>query len=432
MFPLRFTKRVPIFVPLLVTALLVAVPALAHLTLVREGRDSAGAAETEDRLGTAVAAGDFNEDGHDDLASGAPQDDHAGAADGQHHGTVVISWGSPFGLTHEGAVDLQFLDDFGDNVARFGHALAAGNFDGDPYSDLVVGVPYRDYVGAQDAGAIYVYMGSASGLTGGYTVYTQVDFGGTREGDDLFGFSLAVGDFDGNSTDDIAVGAPGEDNGAGAAFYMYSTPGIGLDALGAGAGFFKQGDLAQTPKAGENFGYALTAGSVFGGFDDLVVGAPYDQPGSGLTTPTGRVTLIPSQGGSGLGALGAIDFNSIELGVPFSHNDSWFGWSLATGRFAHAGGSGVDIAIGEPAHNAGGTFRAGRVVVYQFGAPVYAIDLSSVPGTFVLRGSEDFFGWSVASGDIDNDGLEELAVGTPNKNALNNTVNWGGMLSVFD
>jgi hypothetical protein len=133
-----------------------------------------------------------------------------------------------------------------------------------------------------------------------------------------------------------------------------------------------------------------------------------------------------------LGAFGAIDFNSIELGLPFSHDQSLFGWSLAIGRFAHAGGIGEDIAIGEPAHNSGGTFRAGRVVVYQFAAPIYAIDLTSVPGSFVVRGSEDFFGWSVASGDIDNDGLEELAVGTPNKNALNNTVNWGGMMTVLD
>ena len=46
--------------------------ASAHLALIRQGAESRGTQGPSDGMGRAVAAGDFNGDGYDDLASGAP------------------------------------------------------------------------------------------------------------------------------------------------------------------------------------------------------------------------------------------------------------------------------------------------------------------------------------------------------------------------
>ena len=80
--------------------------------------------------------GDFNGDEHDDLAVGSP----SGV------GAVNIIYGSPSFLTatgnqawQQGVNGLVGLGEIGDS---FGWALAAGNFDGNEYTDLAIGVPF--------------------------------------------------------------------------------------------------------------------------------------------------------------------------------------------------------------------------------------------------------------------------------------------------
>ena len=111
-------------------------------TVVHEG--FSGDIDTEilafDRFGEAVAAGDFDADGNDDLAIGAPYDNWLGVP---NSGNVVVVYGSGAGLGAGGgqAFNLNLLDTAtaGD---EFGFALAAGRFDqavgGD---DLAVGIP---------------------------------------------------------------------------------------------------------------------------------------------------------------------------------------------------------------------------------------------------------------------------------------------------
>src|SRR5262249_39123758 len=43
--------------------------------------------------------------------------------------------------------------------------IAKGDFNGDGFGDLAIGVPFEDTGGAVDAGAVIVIYGSASGLT---------------------------------------------------------------------------------------------------------------------------------------------------------------------------------------------------------------------------------------------------------------------------
>src|SRR5262245_23105845 len=81
---------------------------------------------------------------------------------------------------------------------RWAAAQVSGDFDGDNFDDLAVGIPLRDVdtTGGTvaDAGAVDVFSGSASGLLATPVQLVQGTGGiGTLPGDgDQFGFALAV------------------------------------------------------------------------------------------------------------------------------------------------------------------------------------------------------------------------------------------------
>ncbi|MGQ0591800.1 MAG: integrin alpha, partial [Gammaproteobacteria bacterium] len=109
-----------------------------------------------------VVRADFNGDGFEDVAIGVPDQDSPNASDA---GAVQILYGDPQGLI---ATGIQVLDltncPFSDEGNRFGSALAAGDFDGDNFTDLAIGLPFADVSGVQDAGAVLIVYGTGVGL----------------------------------------------------------------------------------------------------------------------------------------------------------------------------------------------------------------------------------------------------------------------------
>lgn len=171
----------------------------------------AGVTEPGDRFGAALAAGDVNGDGVDDLAIGVPEEDEGAVADA---GTIHVLMGTGSGLTATGAQKWwQDAPDVPGTVEEgdlFGAALAIGDFDGDGFGDLAVGVPDEDVVSDDDAGAVTVFHGSESGTTAaGSSNWNQGTDGvkGERESGDRFGFALATSDYDGDGMADLAIGA---------------------------------------------------------------------------------------------------------------------------------------------------------------------------------------------------------------------------------
>jgi hypothetical protein len=172
-----------------------------------------GEVESSDYFGSALAAGDFNNDGKDDLAVGVPYDDIGGISGA---GAVNVLYGSKNGLSsknnqlfHQGSPGMDASPEESD---AFGASLAVGDFNKDGYDDLVVGA-YRDNVNSLDsAGKIYVLYGSKSGLTTQKSQTFHQDtpgVAGVAQAYDYFGMGLTTADFNRDGYTDLAVGAPG-------------------------------------------------------------------------------------------------------------------------------------------------------------------------------------------------------------------------------
>jgi hypothetical protein len=123
---------------------------IAQPVSVRSGPDGPGAA-----FGNAiVSAGDINGDGYADVAIGAPGPYTTLA------GTVYVYLGSPSGLSSSYSTSFVGPDGGGGD---FGVALTSGDFDGDGYDDLAIGADFP-LTNALGAGRTYIYRGSANGL----------------------------------------------------------------------------------------------------------------------------------------------------------------------------------------------------------------------------------------------------------------------------
>lgn len=179
------------------------------------------------RFGASVVTGDFDGDGRDDIAFGAP---NANIADRTAAGAVVVIYGKDLGSrnvlpTPGAAVTFtQNSPGIGSSAEandHFGEVLAAGDLNCDGIDDLAIGVPREDVNTAVDAGYVHVLYGAnGTGLTGvGSSTLWQ---GGgplseTYETRDHFGASLAIGAFAPSNylqqrwCNSLAIGVPGED-----------------------------------------------------------------------------------------------------------------------------------------------------------------------------------------------------------------------------
>ena len=126
-------------------------------------------AEPNDRFGCGLAVGDFDGDGVDDLAIGAANEVVEWPPANFEQGTVNVLYGGRPGLS---SADNQLWsqnspDVEGETEAEdaFGYTLAAGDFNGDGFSDLAIGVPIESLPLAPEAGAVNVIYGSAGGLS---------------------------------------------------------------------------------------------------------------------------------------------------------------------------------------------------------------------------------------------------------------------------
>jgi hypothetical protein len=380
--------------------------------------------ESGDWFGSTLASGDFDGDGFDDLAIGSPGETHG---DDGSAGQVQVIYGSVNGLSNaRGQIwhqDRPGVNGETESVDQFGGALAAGDFDADGVDDLAVGVPgeglggvFFEYYGA---GAVQVFYGQfGSGL--GTARANWIEEGGMVFGyvgdNDNFGDTLAVGDFNNDGVDDLAIGAPGERNGSGEVSIVMGWFGLGLTAHGSQVWSQNSAGVADSVEDYDAFGYALAVGDWNAdGFDDLAIGAPFERLGT-----LGSAGIVHTLVGTinGLTATGSQSFTQDTGSIlDFVEAGDQFGRALAAGDFNRDGRD--DLAIGVMGESLPNTQYGAGIVQILNGAStglttngnrMWSQDSRNVGG---VATEQRYFGYSLAVGDFDDDGVDDLVIGTP-------------------
>ncbi len=370
-----------------------------------------------DRYGQSVAEiGDLDGDGVSDIAVGADQDDDGGT----NRGAVWVLF-----LNADGTVKAEQkisstqggfpgpLDD-GD---RFGFGVTAlGDLDGDGVGDLAVGAFFDDD-GGTDRGAVWILFMDADGTVKAQQKIssTQGGFPGPLDNGDGFGASVAaLGDLDGDGVSDLAVGARFDDDGGtgdrGAVWVLFlNTDGTVKFQQKISS---SQGGFPGPLDNDDQFGISVAVlGDLDGdGVRDLAVGAELDDDGG---TNRGAVWVLFLNTDGTVKAQQKI--SSTQGGFPGPlDNDDQFGVSVAA--LGDLDGDGVtELAVGAPLDDDGGTDRGAVWVLFlnTNGTVKAEQKISSTQGLFVGQlDNQDLFGASVgALGDLDGDGLSDLAVG---------------------
>jgi hypothetical protein len=375
-----------------------------------------------DLFGAAFAAGDFNGDGTSDLAIGASGGDGPAATPVNECGEVHIRYGqSGIGLAHGSPPTVlgQFASGSTDPAEaedRFGYSLAACDLNGDLRDDLVVGVPLESYqIGMAnfvDSGVVEVYYGTSAGLAPPASTRLSEATGGHTPGvGAYFGLALACGDFDADGFDDVAVGLPFRDlpGGTAAAGRVHVFPGsaggVGSEVVILDQTILGVGDPGE---ANEWFGFALAAGDFDSdGFADLAIGVPGETVGDDAP---GGVQVVYG-GASGLPGGGNVIVYQTDLDPTVAN--ATFGISLAVGDFSADGFS--DLAVGAHAWDVAGHHDAGIFFALYgtpFGLGDFAFEAFTEDSILTSGASSEaeFFGYAIAAGDFDGDGVDDVAV----------------------
>ncbi len=380
------------------------------------------AAEPDDKFGYALAAGDFNNDGFPDLAIGIPFEDINGR---MKAGAVQVLYGIQERLTAVGNQwwhqDKPGIDGAVESSDSFGRALATGDFNGDGYTDLAIGVPGEKIETEEDAGAVQIIYGSDAGLTAAGNQWwhqESPDIEGSAAMWDFFGEALAAGDFNGDGYTDLAIGIPGEDvggaNDAGAVEIIYGSE-RGLVAAGDQLWTQDSPGMADMPEVTDSFGSALAAGDFNGdGYADLAIGVPNEDIGGFFDAGIVHVLYGSEQG---LTTTGSQWWYQNTPGVEEqAENGDRFGYALTTGDFNRDGYQ--DLAIGVPHEDLPGALDAGVVQVLYGSAQglTAAGNQVWIQGQGGLQDSAeggDHYGYALAAGDFNGDEYTDLAVGAP-------------------
>ena len=282
-----------------------------------------GPASAGDEFGYAVAAVDFDGDGFDDLAIGAPGKDLDEVNDA---GVVHVLFGSQDGLSGAGAIaysqETKRVPGVSKSGDRFGSALDGAD------SWLLIGVPGDDAAGPVDSGSAYLLSWPHRRKR---LIHPGRNARGVPAAQDRFGSAVAVTPWM------MAIGVPLRDSkgltDAGAVFH---------GPIWTGRELWEEDQSRLWPnvaRAGERFGASLDGVGAGGGPGVMVIGAPGEfagYPGAGMVhlvrwnesgilalanwTQSGQLMAGVSEAGDGFGTEVTLSrYGAVLVGV--EHED---------------------------------------------------------------------------------------------------------------
>ena len=296
-----------------------------------------------------------------------------------------------------------------------------GDIDSDGVTDIVVSSRYNDD-GATDAGGAWVVRLNSDGTAKGAVELANgkngIPAGSFLAFDNAGECVVGLGDVDGDGVPDIGMGAPGNDDGASNTGAMWvvllNSNGTAKNAIelangknGVSAGYFL------TTEAFGNVNRVISLGDIDGdSVPDFLAGNPSCNDGGTWTGGAWIVRLNSNGTAKGITKL-ANGSNGISAGS-FLTNDSV---GTAVGKIGDIDGDGVpDIVLGSSDSDDGAT-SAGGVWIIRLnsngtakGVQEIANGIGGLPSGSLL--ASDFFGGACRGiGDIDADGIPDLAVG---------------------
>lgn len=382
-------------------------------TILRPPNDTTG----KRNFGSALATGDFDNDGRDDLTIGEPGPERGRADDPAR---VWVIWGRraadpPISMGLSTLIPIPAGEEQ-ENATRFGSSLAVGNFVLRPdrsqpiLPDLAIGAPLfdRPVVRRSDVGRVYVFKSIPPNpqVNGFELAVTLEPRDGWENYAKQFGYSLTAGDFNGDNDAgeakvDLAIGAPQSsipehDNldGTSPPSGKGRTPGAGLvfiaphltSAVSTTLRVLSQDRMGLSQK-GDHFGWGLV-GADFNrdGFDDLAIGSPNERmAGPDLSGAKQGGALYFRFGNEGEWHVGGgipqkpqacFDYIDAVRGLAFSRKSDRFGSVLLATLLNND--NAIDLLVGAPETDVEGADG----LVKDAGAIWIGLNEATTPGPF--------------------------------------------------
>ena len=336
------------------------------------------------------AAGDVNNDNIGDIIIGSDNDDPGGNIDAGASYVVFgssssfpahVSLSSPNGSNGFIINGIDAGDDSGTSVST------AGDINDDGIDDLVIGADDAAPNGNTGAGESYVVFGSGSAFAGSLDLS---DLNGTNGfvingvdiNDDSGTFVSNIGDINGDTIDDIIIGAsradPNSQNRAGESYVVFGSSSTFAAALDLSALNGTNGFVINGINADDESGYAVsTAGDVNGdGISDVIIGAlPVNTSGKSYSGESYVVFGSRNSFSASLNLSALNGLNGVVINGANSREDA--GFSVSTAGDINDDGF-DDLIIGAPPATVNGNFGTGRSYIV-FGGSEIAISGNNQP-----------------------------------------------------